>query len=59
MTKDPVTTVALSRAEIYELLNACQWVDLENKDFVNARNKLRRCCPPPPETNKKGASNDG
>lgn len=39
---ESVTTVALSHAEIYELLEACTCVDWENPDFLSARAKLRK-----------------
>jgi len=39
---DTVYTVALSRAEIFELLLACSHVSWENEDFTRARRKLRR-----------------
>jgi hypothetical protein len=39
---DTVYTVALSRAEIFELLLACSHVSWENEDFTSARRKLRR-----------------
>lgn len=41
-TPESVTTVALSHAEIYELLEACSAVDWENHDYLSARAKLRR-----------------
>lgn len=44
---EAVTTVALSHAEIYELLESCKCVDWENQDFLSARAKLRRAVTPP------------
>lgn len=46
-TPDQITTVALSHAEIYELLQSCKEVDWENQDFLSARAKLRRAVTPP------------
>jgi len=50
MPRDPVTTVALSRAEISELLVACESISQHNTDSINARNKLRQCLREPRET---------
>lgn len=52
---DTVTTVALSHAEIYELLEACKCVDWENQDYMNARSKLQRAVTPPKEVHKSHA----
>jgi len=44
---ETITTVALSHAEIHELLEACSAVDWENHDYLSARAKLRRAVKPP------------
>lgn len=44
---ESVTTVALSHAEIYELLEAADTVRLPNFDLLSARAKLRRVVTPP------------
>lgn len=46
-TPDQVTTVALSHAEIYELLHASTSVFLEDPDLVSAKHKLRRAVATP------------
>ena len=57
MTKhnpNSVTTIALSSAEIFELLEACNCVDWENPDYLSARAKLRRSvADPKPPTNQE------
>jgi len=44
---ESVTTVALSHAEIYELLEATASVRLPDYELLSARAKLRRAVTPP------------